>query len=208
LEYCSRRRLQNYCQILRAPAIGAGLIITQIAWKESTKMKLNRRFNYVISLTLFGLLMLAPALKATPDCDMIKGTGHTFAIGRTTFQGTASIDNGGQTVSASVTTNLLGPPTATEDGTLHATTSHTFVFSDESSFTTIDRAVLSPTDKPGLYRLNTNATISAGIGRYENAYRGLSIHGTINLITGEVVWRFTGRIYVCEGPTKIPLVTR
>ncbi len=91
---------------------------------------------------------------------------------------------------------LLGPPRVTEDGTLHATTSHTFVFAD-GTFTTLDSAVLSPTDTQGVYRLNTRATISGGTENYANACGSLSIHGTIDLVSREVVWRFTGRVCDC-----------
>ena len=150
--------------------------------------------TYTISLVLCGLLLFTVAAQAKPDCANVKGTGNTTAIAQGVFQGTA---NFGKNQTATVTTYLLGAPTETEDGTLRATTSHTFVFADGSSFTTLDRAVLSPTDTPGLYNLNTRATITGGTGNYANACGSLSIHGTINLISGQVIWRFTGRICDC-----------
>jgi hypothetical protein len=157
---------------------------------------MKKQIGNLISLALLALLC-ASVINAGPDCENLKGTGHTFAIGPATFQGTARMGIGGRQADAAVTTNLLGPPTASEDGTLHAATSHTFVFNDGRTFTTIDRAVLSPTDIPGIYRLNTIAAISAGSGDYAAACGQLSIHGTINLITGEVIWRFTGRVCQC-----------
>lgn len=151
---------------------------------------------YTLSIVLIALLSQS-ALSAGVDCESVRGSGHTFTTGPGVFQGTASVAGDGQTVTAAVTTVLLGPPTATPDGTLLAATSHTFVFPDGSSFTTIDRAVLSPTVTPGLYRLNTDAAIDGGTGSYANACGSLSVHGTINLISGEVIWRFTGRICNC-----------
>jgi hypothetical protein len=150
--------------------------------------------TYTILLTLCGLLLFTNAAQANPDCAKVKGTGNTAAIAQGVFQGTANFD---QNRTATVTTYLLGAPTETEDGTLRATTSHTFVFADGSSFTTLDRAVLSPTDTPGLYNLNTKATVSSGLGNYANACGSLAIHGTINLVSGQVIWRFNGRICDC-----------
>ena len=155
---------------------------------------MKKLFTNTLSLILCGVLLFTGAIHAKPDCANIKGTGSTMAVDQGVFQGTA---NFGQNMNATVTTYLLGPPNATEDGTLHATTSHAFDFGNGNSFTTLDRAVLSPTDTPGLYNLNTKATIAGGTGTYADACGSLNIHGTINLITGQVIWRFTGRICNC-----------
>jgi hypothetical protein len=149
---------------------------------------------YSILLILCGLLSLAGETKAEPGFEKVRGAGHTTAISQTAFQGAAELQVGGETLTANVTTVLLGPPTVTADGTLHAATSHTFSFTDGSSFVTLDRAVLSPTDEPGVYRLNTRATILDGTGIYADASGALNIHGTINLLTGVVDWRFDGRV--------------
>ena len=159
-------------------------------------MKMKRNIICKLSIVVIALLSQT-AFSLANDCELVKGSGHTFATGPGVFQGTASVTVNGQTVNAAVTTVLLGPPTATADGTLLAATSHTFVFQDGSTFTTFDRAVLSPTDTPGLYRLNTDAAIDGGTGNYTNACGGLSVHGTINLVSGEVIWRFTGRVCSC-----------
>jgi hypothetical protein len=160
-------------------------------------MKRNMMSALLVSAFLTGLLSNA-AFSYGSNCERVKGTGHTFATGPRVFQGTASVAGDGQTVNVAVTTTLLGQPTATEDGTLLAATSHTFVFPDGSTFTTIDRAVLSPTDTPGLYRINTDASIDRGTGDYANACGKLSIHGTIDLFGGEVVWRYTGQLCSCS----------
>jgi hypothetical protein len=151
-----------------------------------------------IFLILCGSMFFTSELKANSGCDNVSGEGHTRAVNQNTFQGTAVFKINDQTVSATVTTVLLGPPRATEDGTLHAATSHTFVFPNGSSITTRDNAVLSPTETQGLYRLNTRATISGGTGIYANACGALNVHGTINLISGEVNWNFTGRVCDCR----------
>lgn len=149
---------------------------------------------YSILMILCGLVSFVGETKAEPGFEKVRGTGHTTAISQSAFQGTAEVQINGDTLTANVTTVLLGPPTATADGTLHAATSHTFTFPDGSSFVTLDRAVLSPTGAPGVYRLNTRAAIVGGTGIYADAAGALNIHGTINLIAGEVDWRFEGRI--------------
>jgi hypothetical protein len=169
----------------------------QLATRSKEKSKMSKLTTCAVVLVLFTLMPLTFAAAAKSDCDKVHGTGHTFAIGPATFQGTASLNLNGSDLVVSVTTNLLGPPTATEDGTLMATTSHTFVFPDGSSFTTLDHAVLSQTDTPGLYNLNTRAAITGGSGTYELACGRLSIHGTIDLINGEVQWKVTGSICAC-----------
>ena len=150
--------------------------------------------TYLTTLILLSLATLIAGAQTRTGCDKVRGTGNTFATGPATFQGTATVNIGGQEYTATVTTNLLGPPKVTDDGTLLAHTSHTFVFSDGSTFTTFDNTVLSPTDAPGVYDLNTRAEIIQGTGGYGGVSGSLSIHGTISFVSGEVVWRFTGQI--------------
>ena len=95
-------------------------------------------------------------------------------------------------------TNVLAAPLVGDDGTLRTATSHRFVFSDSSFFVTMDSAVLSPTEVPGVYNLNTRAAISEGAGSFENACARLSVHGTINLFVPEAQWRVTGRVCDCR----------
>jgi hypothetical protein len=158
---------------------------------------MKKLFTYCLASVLCGILLFNGAAQAGPDCAKVSGTGQTAAVAEGVFQGTAAVDVDGQSRDAAVTTYLLGAPTSSEDGTLKATTSHTFFFADGSSLTTLDSAVLSPTGAPGVYQLNTRATIAGGAGVYADACGSLNIHGTINLITGQVDWRFTGRVCDC-----------
>ena len=148
----------------------------------------------LIVLSLLTLLTLVAGANARTGCDKVRGAGNTFATGPTTFQGSATVNLGDEEYIVAVTTNLLGPPRVTEDGTLLANTSHAFVFDGGSSLTTFDNAVLSPTGTQGVYNLNTRAEIIQGTGDYDVASGFLSIHGTINFLSGEVVWRFTGQL--------------
>lgn len=153
--------------------------------------------TYIVSLSLLGILIFAPAATTASDCGKVTGTGNTFAIGPTTFEGTATLNMNDQSVSSTVITNLLGAPKTGDDGTLHVETSHHFSFADGSSFTTLDKAVLSPTATPGVYDLNSRLEIVQGTGNFETACGRLSGHGTLNFITGEAQWWATGRICDC-----------
>lgn len=123
----------------------------------------------------------------------VSGTGQTAAVSPTAFQGTAVVDFNGQIENAAVTVVMLGPPRATEDGTLHAETSHTFAFNG-GSLITLDNAVLSPTSTPGVYNLNIRSKIVEGIGDFDGTGGFLSIHGIIDLINGTASWSFKGRV--------------
>ena len=153
---------------------------------------MKKLFSTLTLIVLTSLLIAASPVGA--PCEKVKGTGATFGTGPTSFAGTATFDDGRI---ADVSTNLLGPPRAGDDGTLHATTSHTFTFGDGSTFTTMDKAVLSPVEGP-LYNLNTRATIITGTGAYKDACGSLSVHGTIDISTGTVVWRFNGQVCECR----------
>lgn len=153
---------------------------------------------FPLSVIFAGVLAFAPAAaQAESDCARVTGQGHTLGVGPGSFAGTANLGINGVSATATVTTVLLGPPTATEDGTLHATTSHTFLVGG-GSFTTLDNAVLSPTSTPGQYNLNTRAAIMLGSGSYANACGRLGIHGTIDLINPEATWRVRGKICTCS----------
>src|SRR5215208_2061878 len=79
-----------------------------------------------------GASLLAPEPPATvtasavPGCIDVAASGQTFAINAFTFKSFNSVQAtlDGVTTPVAVTTYLLGAPTATDDGTLLARTSH------------------------------------------------------------------------------------
>ena len=103
----------------------------------------------VIAITV----VLTPAHAAAPACAPVAGFGETAVVfdpkcdpdkadGVCVGMGIISI--AGEEFEVALETVLLGEPVEGDDGTLHAVTSHTVVFNDQDSFTTIDRAVLEP----------------------------------------------------------------
>ncbi|MFQ5806227.1 MAG: hypothetical protein ACE5I3_07250 [Phycisphaerae bacterium] len=137
-------------------------------------------------------------------CDPVSGHGDTAQENpgdpTSPFVGTATVRIRGDTFEdVAVTTILLGPPKEGDDGTLIAQTSHTFTVDDpegslQGSFTTTDKAVLEPTDTPGLFRLNSNMKITSGTGDFENAGGRLHGHGEIDLGMGEASFDINGVI--------------
>lgn len=159
---------------------------------------LNRSISKFATPLLAILLVTTAMANGQSTCQTVKASGITFAVGPFTFQGSAVFNIGRQDHDVSVTTNLLGPPRET-GGVLHASTTHLFVFQDGSSIVTLDKAVLSPTQAPGFYNLNSRLDIVGGSGIYENACGGLtSGGGTIDLIGGEANWRSIGQVCTCE----------
>jgi hypothetical protein len=128
-----------------------------------------------------------PAAIAREDCSVVNGSASVVfdpAVGG--FVGPVDLDADGAPDAISTATVLSIVPS--EDGTLHAVTSHVVVLTSGATFTTLDRAILSPKDTPGLYRLNTDAPITSG------ASGKLKIHGEVHLIEGWAEVDVHGRI--------------
>lgn len=139
----------------------------------------------VVAITV----VLTPAHAAAPACAPVAGFGETAVVfdpkcdpdkADGVFVGMGIISIAGEDFEVALETILLGPPVEGDDGTLHAVTSHTFVFNDEDSFTTIDRAVLEPAGPPGLFRLNSSMRIISGTGVFEDARGRLHAHGQVD----------------------------
>ena len=135
-------------------------------------------------------VVLTPAHAAARACAPVAGFGDTAVVfdpkcdpGKAdgVFVGWGTISIAGEEFEVALETILLGPP-VDHGGTLHAATSHTFFFDDEdeSSFTTIDRAVLVPAGPPGLFRLNSSMEIVSGTGVFEDARGRLHAHGHVD----------------------------
>lgn len=133
----------------------------------------------VMALTV----VLTPAHAAAPACAPVAGFGETAVVDPKcggVFVGMGIISIAGEEFDVALETVLLGEPVEGDDGTLHAVTSHTVVFNDEDSFTTIDRAVLEPVGPPGLFRLNSSMQIMSGTGVFEDARGRLHAHGHVD----------------------------
>src|SRR5438094_273146 len=117
----------------------------------------------MLSFVLLGLVSFTPRTHAESDCDPVSGDAQGQATGPATFVATVKLVVGGQSLTATSTATLL-EQRQVGDGTILVTTSHVFEISGssdgdgqceagENCFTTLDRAVVSPTDTSGPFRL-------------------------------------------------------
>jgi len=136
-----------------------------------------------------------------PRCNPVDGWGSTTdEDGDGVFVGSGALVIRGAEFEVSITTVLLAGPFEGDDGTLHATTSHTFSFDEENSFITTDKAILEPTDIPGVFTLNSNMKITSGTGMFEWSSGRLHAHGEIDLINGVTSFDINGVICRAEVP--------
>lgn len=140
--------------------------------------------NLTRKLMLLGALLPAFAF-ADANCEKVLILGATQAIGPATFIGEADSNLGSMSVNVTITSDK---PNA--DGSINATTSHTFSVNG-LVFTTRDRARLIPLNDRGQYRLDTQATI------VEGAWGHLRLDGLLNFATGQAKWLADGT--VCTG---------
>ena len=158
--------------------------------------------TYTISIALCGLLLLSTTAQAGSDCREVRGTvaAHLVLPAPTTCPMGSISGVAGDVFDASA--NLIGTTSACltsltpqgNKGALHATLTHTFVFTagelQGATIGTEDQAVLSPVDLPLLFRVNNNLDITTGGSGF------LRTHGKVNFGNGEVTLRYNGRICV------------
>ena len=147
-------------------------------------------FNKTHRLLMLALLLPLPAL-ANNVCHEILALGGTFATGQTTFTGEADSNFGQMTVNVEITSTK---PNA--DGSINATTSHTFS-ARGLDFTTRDRARLVPLNDAGLYRLDTQARIVEGNSLSHSVWGHLKLDGLINLGARQPWARWLAEGVVC-----------
>ncbi len=81
-----------------------------------------------------------------------------------------------------------------EDGTMHVTNAVTITLPDGSTLNMADHVVLSPTEVPMVYRLNSRLDNFNGTGMFENAFGRLIAHGTKTFtsidatVFGKICW--------------------
>ena len=110
------------------------------------------------------------------------------------FLGMAEVRANGVGRWAQVTQQLNIPEAPAEDGFLHATGSHVFLFADGSSLTTLDEVLLTPTDTEGVYGLDGALVITGGTGVLASATGSLSLIGNLDLLHGQIGVDTRGRI--------------
>jgi len=80
------------------------------------------------------------------------------------------------------------------NGSLRFELAHTYTTSSGDTFTTTDRVVAAPTNRPAEYLINNQVDITGGTGQLAGASGFLRTHGTVNLQTGVVSVDYHGRI--------------
>ena len=80
------------------------------------------------------------------------------------------------------------------NGSLRFELTHTYTTSSGDTFTTTDRVVAAPTNRPAEYLINNQVDITGGTGQLAGASGFLRTHGTVNLQTGVVSVDYHGRI--------------
>jgi hypothetical protein len=146
-----------------------------------------------VSLALAAIASLGaanPAAAGDWSCTKVFAVGETLATGQYSFAGVAhtNLGSGADLGDRQVFVTLLSAvPTGTS---LRATTSHTFV-GPGGAFTTTDNAQLFELS-PGLYRLSTQAQVTAG-GRGQ-----LSIDGLVDYRTGTGIARWFAHGELCS----------
>jgi hypothetical protein len=80
------------------------------------------------------------------------------------------------------------------NGSLRFELTHTYTTSSGDTFTTTDRVVAAPTNRPAEYLINNQVDITGGTGRLADASGFIRTHGTVNLQTGVVSVDYHGRM--------------
>ena len=80
------------------------------------------------------------------------------------------------------------------NGSLRFELTHTYTTSLGDTFTTTDRVVAAPTNRPAEYLINNQVDITGGTGQLASATGFLRTHGTVNLQTGVVSVDYHGQI--------------
>jgi hypothetical protein len=140
-----------------------------------------------VSIVSALVLVLASPAVADDGCMIVNGSASVVfdpVVGG--FVGPVDLDGDGDADATSTAIVLSLVPT--DDGTLHAVTTHTIVLTSGAVLTTLDHVVLSPSDTAGLYRLNSVLDIQSG------ASGKLTLHGDVHLLEGWAVVDVHGRV--------------
>jgi hypothetical protein len=163
----------------------------------------RRPFAPGIAVTPLAAVLVpaAPAFAANVGVEAVGETFFDPDIGDFVGAAEVTFEDPPEPVLADSMTFLLGPPMELPNGMLIAAKSHTFDFGDldgdgiTGTFTTIDFAILVPTDMPGVYELHAQLRLDSGTGAFEDV-RGhvRRTQGTIDMVAGHAQWAMTGRL--------------
>ncbi|MHC4309655.1 MAG: hypothetical protein ACYS3N_09675 [Planctomycetota bacterium] len=165
--------------------------------KTKLKKLISKKMIIVPALVLLVVLGSALAKSAR---DPVVGSGQADAYMDLGYAvGTANIAIRGLPQPQATVVVTLGPPRYSDEGVLHATSSHIFYFGSGNSFTTEDKVIGDPTSTPGLLRLNETLRIVSGAGIFAGATGNLTVHGSLEFISltdAEVTYDIRGSISI------------
>ena len=139
------------------------------------------KVSSITVLSLAVLIVISTALAGTAG-DPVSGSGEALANMATGQAiGSATLVVRGVELSATVVVQL-GIPSFSDEGVLHAESSHMFTFAN-GTITTSDKVVGEPVNEFGLFALNEKLTIVSGTGAFDGASGNLTVHGQMQFIS-------------------------
>jgi hypothetical protein len=185
-----------------------------------------------VASLLLGPLFIRPAggqdLAASgreskePSCDRMSASARGQATGPATFVTTVDVSVNGQSFGGafgarsftSTSTATLLSQSMAPDGVITGISSHVFEMNGHSDgdgqceagelcFTTLDRPVLTPTNSPGIYKLDSTLAIISGNNAFANLCGKIKVtaDGVIDFTANPpaVRWRAAGDLCRCSG---------
>lgn len=110
------------------------------------------------------------------------------------YAGTAYISMDGQTPIPAAVSFAPFEVKVGDDGSVHPTSQLTFDLGLMGALTFLDNAVMSPTENPYVYTMNTRLDIVSGTGMFMDVFGKFSAHGQYSLMTAGLSAVADGRI--------------
>ena len=169
-------------------------------------MTRNRRHKWIGILTMLATLSIAFAIRgrsapkpfsqsveAVPHCRDVGGAILTNFLDQTTTLGTATGDlRGGLGV------NVLSVAPGANGSTVFHNHHHWVTESGDAIFFADADATAFPSGVPGLFAASyiNGINITGGTGRFAGTTGKLAVFGAVNLVQGEIVFRYQGQVCV------------
>jgi hypothetical protein len=155
------------------------------------------KFKLFLSVVSVMMLCSGQAL-ATSGCHDVHLDASDTAVdpmllfGR--YAGTAQVSLDGQPALPAAVSFIPAEIKIGDDGTVHLTNVLNFDLGPMGTLSVQDNAVLSPTENPYIYTMNSRLDNLVGTGMFTGAFGKFSDHGQFNLATATVSASADGRI--------------
>ena len=155
-------------------------------------MKTSCLCTAIALATALSATTVATAAPGKDHCDTVTGSASGFLTSPNTASTNVSLEIAGNPAAATSVATLLSSTVAGDGATL-MTSSHAFTVGADT-FTTYDRAILTPTNNPTVMRLNSHVDVTGGTGDFTGAYGTLVAHGFLDFADGSVRWEIRGKL--------------